>query len=67
MKIPIRAAGDIEETKRRHALVKDLIKRHGGKDVSPARPGAKFAAAVFSSTEAMKAFRDEARQAIATA
>lgn len=67
VKIPVKVAGDVKETQRRRSLVKDLIEKHGGKDDSPARPGAKFVVAIFSSLKAMKGFRDEARQAIAAA
>jgi hypothetical protein len=64
MKVVTKVPGNAVETQRRRELVRPLIATHGGKDVSPARPGAKFTAAVFSTAKAAKAFRDSARQSL---
>jgi hypothetical protein len=62
VKLAVKVPGNPAESRRRRESVQSLIGTHGGKDVSSARPGAKFIAAVFSSENAAKAFRDSARQ-----
>jgi hypothetical protein len=64
VKLAVKVPGNAAESQRRQELVRALIATHGGKDASPARPGAKFVAAVFSSAKAAKEFRDSARQSL---
>lgn len=64
VKLATKIPGNAAESQRRRELVRALISTHGGKDVSPVRPRAKFVAAVFSSEKAAKTFRDSARQTL---
>jgi hypothetical protein len=64
VKLQTKIPGNVAESQHRREVVRALIGAHGGKDVSPARPGAKFIAAVFSSEKAAKTFRDSARQSL---
>jgi hypothetical protein len=64
VKLAVKVAGDPATLQRRRASVLGVIATHSGKDVSPARPGAKFVAAVFARADMAKAFRDSARQAL---
>jgi hypothetical protein len=64
VKLAVKVADNPAESERRREAVRALVATHGGKDVSPVRPGAKFVAAVFSEAKAAKAFRDSARAAL---
>ena len=62
VKLTVKVPDDPAQSQRRREAVRALIGSHGGKDVSSARPSAKFVAAVFSKADAAKAFRDDARR-----
>jgi hypothetical protein len=64
VKLAVKVAGDPATSQRRREAVRALIGKSGGKDPSPARPGTKFVAAVFTRADAAKAFRDRARQTL---
>ena len=60
VKLAVKVPDNPAESQRRREAVQALIGSHGGKDISSARPSAKFVAAVFSKADAAKAFRDDA-------
>jgi hypothetical protein len=62
--LAVKVPGNAAESQRRRELVRALIATHRGKDASPARPGAKFVAAAFSTAKAAREFRDSARQSL---
>jgi hypothetical protein len=62
VKLAVKISGNLAESWHRREAVRALIGSHGGKDVSSARPNAKFVTAVFSKADAAKAFRDDVRQ-----
>jgi hypothetical protein len=64
IKLAVKVAGDPATSQRSRDAVRALIGTSGGKDASPARPGAKFVTAVFTRLDAAKAFRDRARQVL---
>jgi hypothetical protein len=64
VKLAVKVAGDPATSQRRREAVRALIGKSGGKDASPARPGTKFVAAVFTRADAAEAFRDRARQTL---
>jgi hypothetical protein len=64
VKLAVKVAGDPATSQRRREAVRALIGKSGGKDASPARPGTKFVAAVFTRADAVKAFRDRVRQTL---
>ena len=64
VKLAVKVPGDPIETQRRREAVRALIASHHGKDATPARPQAKYVAAVFSTEREAKAFRDGAREKI---
>jgi hypothetical protein len=62
VKLAVKVPRDPATSQRRREAVRALIGESGGKDATPARPGTKFVAAVFTRADAAKAFRDRARQ-----
>lgn len=64
VELAVKVPGNSGETQRRREAVRASIGAHGGKDDTPARPGAKCVAAILSTESAAKAFRDSARQAL---
>ena len=62
VKLSVKVPGDAATSQRCSEAARALIGTYGGRDASPARPGAKFVAAVFTGADAAKAFRDRARQ-----
>ncbi len=63
VKIRVKVQDEPAASQENRDAVKGLIEKHGGKDGSRARPG-KFMDGVFSSKEAAKAFRTEARTTV---
>ena len=63
VKLRVKVPGDPAATDRRRRAVQELIEKHGGKNGTP-NPRA-HVAAVFADRSAAKAFRQEARAALA--
>ncbi len=62
VKIPVKVPDDPATTQENREAVKKLIEKHQGRDGSQSRPG-KFVVGVFSTKEAARSFRAEAREA----
>jgi hypothetical protein len=64
IKIRVRATGKPAPSADERRKVRELIAKHGGKDVSSEGPTAAFAVGVFKDRAKAVAFRDEARAAL---